>query len=189
MFTPSSSGLVGTSYNQHAATGHARHQGRRQPSVARKRCRSFVPAAQNAGIFNFRSRHGHNFPLAPLASAPLPFQKRAPLEQHLIGAPSHGWRICGSFLCLDVSIPDVSIPDISKSAAISMRPFGAAGAGRARQTRSLTNSTRASERHRPRIFISIFPVTRFAPSLDERMRVTSSIGGVHSLEARLQAAA
>ena len=131
MFTPSSSGLVGTAYNRHAASGHARHQSRQQPSVARKCCRSIVPAGQNAGTFNIRCRHGPNFPLAPLASAPVPFQKRAPLEQHPIGAASHGWRICGSFLC-----PDVSIPAVSKSAIISICPFGAAGVGRSRQTRS-----------------------------------------------------
>jgi hypothetical protein len=41
----------------------------------RKRCRSIVPAAHNSGTFNIRWRHGPNFPLAPLASAPLPFQK------------------------------------------------------------------------------------------------------------------
>src|ERR1700682_5381489 len=49
MFTPSSSGVVKTAYNRHAASSHARHQGRQQPSVARKNCRSRVPAGQNAG--------------------------------------------------------------------------------------------------------------------------------------------
>jgi len=131
MFPPSSSGLVGTACNQHAASGHARHQGRRQPPVARKNCRSIVPAGQNAGTFNIRGRHGPGVPLAPLASAPLPFPQTAPLGQHPIGAASHGWRIRGSFLC-----PDVSMPDVSKSAVMSMCPFGAAGVGRSRQTSS-----------------------------------------------------
>jgi len=148
MFTPSSSGLVGTAYNQHAASDHGRHQGRQQPSVARKRCRSIVPAGPNAGTFNIRCRHGPNFPLAPLASAPLPFQIRAPMEQHPIGAASHGWRICGSFLCPGISIPDIRIPDISKSAAISMCPFGAVGVGRSRQTRSCAVADNGFCRHR-----------------------------------------
>ncbi len=145
MFTPSSSGLVGTAYNRHAASGHARHQS--------------------------------------LASAPLPFQKRAPLEQHPIGAASHGWHLCGSFLC-----PDVSIPAVSKSAAIPMCPFGATAVGRPRQTRSLTNSARRARAPStptipPRSSSRLSPVAGPAPSLDERIRVTSNIGGVHSLEA------
>jgi hypothetical protein len=120
-----------------------------------------------------------------------PFKKRAPLEQHPVGAVSHGWRICDSFLCPDVSIPDIrTLPDhvesrdrkgiaqnqrggacppetsdisdvsiskkssnffgtcSSKCAAISMCPFGAAGVGRSRQTRSCAVADSGFCRHR-----------------------------------------
>jgi hypothetical protein len=67
------------------------------------------------------------------------------------------------------------MPDISKSAA-EWEKFRTDLCRRlARASSTPANSTQ--------IFISIVPVTGPVPSLEERIRVTSSMGGVHSLKA------
>jgi hypothetical protein len=151
-------------------------KGRQQPSVATQNGRSIMPAGQNAGTIYIRCRHGPIFPLAPLASAALLFQQTAPLEQHPIGAASHGWRECGSFSRPDVSIPGVSIPDISKSAAISKCPFGAAGVDRSKNS-SLPAPARCAGRFLPWACV---PAARWRSSASAWRRVKALPNGKSS---------
>ena len=169
MFPPSSSGLVGTAYigtpRPVMPASRVASNRRSRDKIADRECRR----DKTLGILTFGAATVPTAHWLRLKGSGA-LSKKSTAGQHPIGAASHG-AYPVLFCARTLACPTLAkaLPNGRSSAPI----FAVA----------------SPERHRPRqiplqpIFISIVPVTGPAPSLEKRIRVTSNIGGVHSLKA------